>query len=227
MKRTSVIAISAALVASLAIGAAYVFRGSPTAEPDAARTTAAHSEAASQIDTVLPAEQRASLTPERSRQVALEIERALVSSDPHQRETALNFLLPELIDADPARVVAIMERQQPGEVRDALRDEVTRQWTRRDRDAAVDWMRSLDEADRKASATIAMRTLAASSPALAIEVADQFGVGRDDGSLEHMVQIWATEKPDEATRWLESQPANDPRTAQLRARIEQVRAQQR
>lgn len=226
MKRTSVIAVSAALVASLAIGAAFMFHDSSTVEPDAARTTALRSEVTSQVDAI-PAPQRASLTPERSRQVALEIERALVSSDPHQRETAFNFLLPELIEADPARVVAIMERQHPGEVRDVLRDEVTRQWIRRDRDAAIDWMRSLDEADRKASATIAMRTLAASSPALAIEVADQFGVGRDDGSLEHMVQIWAAEKPDEATRWIESQPASDPRTAQLRARIEQVRAQQR
>lgn len=227
MKRTSVIAVSAALVASLAIGAALVFRESSTIEPDAARTAASpRSEAVSQMDAG-PAAQRASLTPERSRQVSLEIERALIASDPHQRETAFNFLLPELIEADPAKVVAIVERQQPGEVRDALRDEVTRLWIQSDREAAVEWMRTLEEGDRKASAAIAMRALAASSPALAIEVADQFGVGRDDGSLEHLVQIWATEKPDEAMRWIEGQPADDPRTAQLRARIEQVRAQER
>jgi hypothetical protein len=63
-----------------------------------------------------------------------------------------------------------------------------------------------------------MRTLAATSPAQAIAVADQFGVGRDDGSLEHIVQIWAVERPDEAMRWIEAQPPGE-RTAQLRARI--------
>ena len=71
-----------------------------------------------------------------------------------------------------------------------------------------------------------MRTLAASDPAQAIQVADQFGVGRDDGSLEHIVQIWATENPDAAMRWIDRQPPNDPRTVQLKARIEQVRPQQ-
>lgn len=158
-------------------------------------------------------------TRERSRQVALEIERALVASDPQQRETVFNVLLPELLEGAPGRVIAMVARQESGEARDALRDEVARQWITSDRDAAIEWMGTLDETERRASATIAMRTLAASDPAQAIRVADLFGVGRDDGSLEHMVQIWATENPREATRWLESQPANDPRTAQLRARI--------
>ena len=165
-------------------------------------------------------------TPARTRQLALEIERALVARDPQQLETAFNVLLPELLQAESARVVAIVARQQPGEVRDALRDEVTRQWIRVNREAAIEWIGSLDEAERRSSATIAMRTLAASEPAQAISVADQFGVGRDDGSLEHIVQIWATENPEEAMRWLDRQPANDPRTEQLRARIEQVRSQQ-
>jgi hypothetical protein len=82
-----------------------------------------------------------------------------------------------------------------------------------------------NEWERKASATIAMRTLAAIEPAQAIAVADEFGVGRDDGSLEHIVQIWATENFDECMKWLETQPDNA-RTAQLRARIEQVREPQ-
>jgi hypothetical protein len=158
----------------------------------------------------------------RSDQLALEIERALVSRDPQQRETAFNVLLPELIQLEPERVVTMVARQEPGEARDLLRDEVARQWITRERDAAIAWMKSLeDEADRRASATIATRTLAASQPAQAIYVADQFGIGRDDGSLEHMVQIWATENLDEAMRWLETQP-DDSRTAPLRARIEQV-----
>lgn len=167
-----------------------------------------------------------SVSPERAQQLALELERALVARDPQQRETAFNSLLPELILAAPARVADIVARQQPGETRDVLREEVTRQWIRLDRDAAVEWIGSLEDAERRASATIAMRTLAASDPAQAIDVADRFDVGRDDGSLEHIVQIWATENPDAAMRWIDRQDPNDPRTVQLKARIEQVRAQQ-
>jgi hypothetical protein len=37
------------------------------------------------------------------------------------------------------------------------------------------------------------------------------------------VQVWAEDDLEQATRWLESQPAG-PRTEQMRARIEQVRA---
>lgn len=157
---------------------------------------------------------------ERNQQLALAIERALVSRDLRHRETAFNFILPELLREEPDRVIAMVARQELGEARDSLRDEVARQWIRKDRDAAIEWMSSLDQADRVASATIATRTLAAINPAQAIAVADQFGVGRDDGSLEHMVQIWATEKPDEAQRWLKLQPPDEPRTLQLRARIE-------
>ena len=154
----------------------------------------------------------------------LGIERALVSSDSRQRETAFNESLPRLLDAEPALVIDLVARQE-GETRNALRDEVVRLWIRKDRDAALVWMGSFEnEWERKATATIAMRTLAAIEPAQAIAVANQFGVGRDDGSLEHIVQIWATENLDEAVKWLETQPDNA-NTAQLRARIEQVREQ--
>jgi hypothetical protein len=150
----------------------------------------------------------------------LEIERALVSSDPRQRETAFNISLPELLDSEPAWVTELVARQQ-GETRDALRDEVVRLWIRKDRDAALMWMGTFEsEAERKAAATIAMRTLAAIEPAQAIAVADQFGIGRDDGSLEHIVQIWAAENFEECAKWLDMQP-NNAWTAQLRTRITQ------
>ena len=161
---------------------------------------------------------------EREQQLVLDLERALVSNNPQERETALNFLLPELLDANPARVAELVARQQ-GETRDVLRDEVVRLWTRKDREAATIWMGSLDiERERKAAATVAMRTLAAIEPAQAVALADQFDIGWDDGSLEHIVQIWATENFDECTKWLETQPDNA-QTAQLRARVEQVREQ--
>jgi hypothetical protein len=153
----------------------------------------------------------------------LDIERALMSDNPQLREATFNVALPELLDSNPQRVIELVARQQ-GEARDLLRDEVARQWIRKDRDAAKIWMGSLEGEERKSSAIVAMRTLAAIEPAQAVAVADEFEVGRDDGSLEHIVQMWATENFDECARWLETQPDNA-RTAQLRARIEQVRVQ--
>lgn len=216
----------AALIAVLAAVSASRFSGTRDADEP-------HSQSPARVPALIhsPTTQSAPLAEEiaaeaqkRNRQLAMAIERALVSRDSQQRETAFNFVLPELLREEPDRVIAMVARQEPGEARDALRDEVARQWITKDRDAAIDWMNSLEQADRTTCASIAMRTLAAINPAQAIAVADQFGVGRDDGSLEHMVQIWATEKPDEATRWIEGQPPDEPRTAQLRARIEQVRS---
>jgi hypothetical protein len=159
----------------------------------------------------------------RNSQLALEIERGLVARDPRQRETALAVLLPELLQSEPARAAVMVARQQPGEARDTLRHEVARLWIRQDREAAVEWMKSLgDEAERRDCARVAVASLAAVAPGQAIYVADQFGVGRDDGYLEHLVQTWAEADLDAALRWLETQP-DDARTAPLRARIELVR----
>jgi len=224
MKLSSVLVLAVMVAVLIGGGVVYFLGGreaqvprAENASPPAARDALSNDRAPAQV--IEPS------TPERNRQLALEIERALVARDPQQRETAFNSLLPELLRAEPARVVDIVSRQQAGEARDVLRDEVTRQWITLDRDAAVEWIGSLDESQRRASATIAMRTLSANDPAQAIHVADLFGVGRDDGSLEYIVQIWATENPDAAMRWIDSQPPDDPRTTQLKARIEQVRAQ--
>jgi hypothetical protein len=182
----------------------------------------------------IPSKERAPTAEEIERQardhnarLGLEIERALAARDQRQRETAFTFLLPELLQVDPGRVVEMVARQQPGEARDALRTEVARQWITRDRDAAIGWMKSMEnEAERQQSAETAVASLAAIAPEQAIFVADQFGIGRDNGYLEHMVQMWAEGNIGEAERWLATQP-DDARTAPLRARIERVREQKR
>jgi hypothetical protein len=162
---------------------------------------------------------------EHHRRLALTLERALASGDAARREAAFHSVLPVLMEAAPARVVAVLARTEPGEIRDALRDEMVRSWMSRDREAAIAWLHSLsDDAERHAGATIAVHTLAARSPARAIEIADAFGVGHDDGSLEHLVQAWAAENPQDALRWLEARP-DGPGVAQLRARIEHILAQ--
>jgi hypothetical protein len=157
-------------------------------------------------------------------QLELAIERSLVAKDPQQRETAFTFLLPELLQVEPKRIVAMVVRQEPGDVRDLLRDEVARVWIQADERAAVDWIKTLDDAERSSAATAAVAVIASRNPGGAIELADELGVGRGDGSLEHLVQIWAIEDPEAAWRWIETQP-DGPRTEQLRARIKQARAQ--
>jgi hypothetical protein len=103
-----------------------------------------------------------------------EIENALSAKDFHRREAAFTFLLPELIQVDPKRVVALMERQKPGEARETLRTEITRQWIVKDYHAAVAWMKSLDERERQASAATAMHSLAPYAPAVSHRVAREF-----------------------------------------------------
>lgn len=153
------------------------------------------------------------------------VERALLARDPRERETAFSVLLPELLQSDPQRAIAVWQRQAPGEPRDALRDEMARQWIRLDREAALGWLKSLEEAAGRAQAAqVAVASLAAFAPDQAIYAADQLGVGRDNGYLEHLVQIWAETSLADAERWLATQP-DDARTAPLRARIERVRDQ--
>jgi hypothetical protein len=212
------------LVAAVALTLAITGALDAPERPDARPATTPSSVAVPAASPAPPANDTRRDPRERNEQLALEIERALVSSHAQQRGSAFYVSLPELLAREPARVVELVARQE-GETRDALRDEVVRLWIRKDRDAALVWMGSFqNEWERAASATIAMRTLAAIEPAQAVAVADQFGIGRDDGSLEYIVQIWATENFDECTKWLETQPDNA-QTSQLRARVEQVREQ--
>jgi hypothetical protein len=190
--------------------------GAHAPTPAAASTEAAVADAAAVIPddpgparSAAPAPTPASPDGEDSRAVAaqlereltLQIERALVSQDPAAREAAFAFALPELLRLTPTGVIGLIARQPAGPARDALRDETARHWVRSNRDAAVEWIRALPDADRSAAATTAMRTLAASSPPEAIRLAEDLGVGHDDGSIEHIARIWAESEPEAARRW--------------------------
>jgi hypothetical protein len=149
--------------------------------------------------------------------VALEIERALLARDPRRREAAFTFLLPELIQVEPQLVVDMIDALEPGEARDTLRTELARQWIARDRDAAIGWMKSLDESERNASASSAVRAIAAAAPEQAIYVADVFDV--DDGFVEQVARSWARDNPHEVNRWLATQP-DSPRKRELAAHVD-------
>jgi len=105
------------------------------------------------------------------------IEQALIEKDAEQREAAFTFLLPELVQVDPDRVAAMVAAFGPGEARDTLRTEVTRQWIAKDPDAAIRWMKTLPEDEQQASARIAVESISAHSPAEAAALAEQFGIG--------------------------------------------------
>ena len=98
-----------------------------------------------------------------------------MGKDAQRREAVFTFLLPELVQVDPPRVIAMVARQTPGEARDTLRIEVTRQWMARDPEAAVRWMKTLPEGDRRASAAIAVESIIGHSPSEAVALANEFG----------------------------------------------------
>jgi hypothetical protein len=217
-----VLAIAAVLVLAV-LGGTWWF-GARAERLSSSPAATANEASAPAVRTVPPGSPEPRAARARNEQLALEMERALAARDPRQRETALAEVLPELLLAEPARVVDLLAHQPPGEARDALRDAMTRLWVRYDRDATVRWIRSMeDESERRSSARVAVNSLAAGAPDQAIYVADQFGVGRDDGTLEHLVQMWAEADLDAALHWLATQP-DDAHTAPLRARIELVRA---
>jgi hypothetical protein len=105
-----------------------------------------------------------------------EIERALMSKDAGRREAVFTFLMPELLQVDPARVVAMVARQKPGEARATLIAEVTRQWIASDPGAAIRWMKTLPQEERRMSAMTAVDSIFAQNPDEAITLAAEFGL---------------------------------------------------
>jgi hypothetical protein len=109
-------------------------------------------------------------------QLEAAIEGALVSKDSRRREAAFTFLLPELVQVDPPRLVTMVARQRPGEARRTLIEEVTRAWIARDPGEAVRWMKTLPDDDCRASAMAAVDSIFAQSPVEAAALADEFGL---------------------------------------------------
>lgn len=152
------------------------------------------------------------------------IERVLVSVDADERERVLEKDLPALVARDARSAGVLVERSEPGLVRDALRTRVARLWASQDLNGAMDWVSALgDSGERQLAAADVAAEVATSDPATALEVLDVFGVGRRDGTLEHVAQLWAEEHPEEALRYAQAQQPG-PEKDQLLARIAVVQA---
>ncbi len=162
---------------------------------------------------------------EQARQLRLEIERALLSTDDALRERAYRQLLPTLIKLDPATVEGLVASWPAGPARDELLRNTAHAWSTVSVDGAVAWASGMKEDDeRRIVVTEITSRVAQGDPAWAIGISDQFGLGREDGTVEHIAQLWATENLQESLTWAENQQPG-PRRDQLVARIATVQAE--
>lgn len=162
---------------------------------------------------------------EQARKLRLEVERALLSLDDAQRDRAYRQLLPALIKLDPAAVEQLVASWPASPAREELLRNTAHAWSAVSVDGAVDWASRLKEDDERAIVVTEITShVAQVDPARAIGISDQFGIGRKDGTVEHMVQLWATENLQESLKWAENQ-LQGPRRDQLVARIATVQAE--
>ena len=101
------------------------------------------------------------------------IEGALLEGDLVTRETAFAQLLPELLQVEPQRLIALHARMKPGEPRDTLRQEMARYWASSDPAAATRWMKSLEGAERRSAGVAAVSSVAFWDPQAALSVIDE------------------------------------------------------
>jgi hypothetical protein len=162
---------------------------------------------------------------EKSHQLQLEIERALVSIDDVERDRAYTQLLPALSAIDPVAVERLVECCPAGQVREQLLRHAALVWSAANLDGAIRWVTAMkDDGERDIAATEIVSQVAQADPGHAIEVSDLFGIGRKDGTVEHIAQLWAAENLKASLRWVEAQPPGAQRD-QLLARIIDVQAQ--
>jgi hypothetical protein len=162
---------------------------------------------------------------EKSYQLQLAIERALVSVDDVERDRAYTQLLPALIAIDPVAVERLVESCPAGVVREQLLRHVALAWSAANLDGAIEWVTAMkDDGERDIAATEIVSQVAQADPGHAIEVSDLFGIGRNDGMVEHIAQLWAVENLKAALHWAEAQPPGAQRD-QLLARIIAVQAE--
>jgi hypothetical protein len=186
MKPTSVVTL--VLVTLAGVGTAYLLNASEARLPPWPKSTPPPPPSpiyTPSTERVQTEEEIALLAQGHNQMLEREIESALQGNDPQQRETVFTFLLPELIQVEPDRVVSLVARQPPGKARTLLRTEVAQQWIARDAAAAVAWMKSLDDEERRASAAAAVASIAGYDPVTARALAIELGLGRKHVSMTH------------------------------------------
>jgi hypothetical protein len=180
MSRTSILSIVS--VTLIAIGSAYWINAREARRPWPKPTpppppSPIYHESNERVQTEAEIERDAA---EHTARLQWEIEQALAGKEADRREAVFVFILPELLQVEPERVIAMVASQAPGEARERLRTEVARQWVVRDLPAAARWMKTLEDRERRASAKAAISTLMPIDPSLASVLAKELSVGVDD-----------------------------------------------
>lgn len=184
MNRTPILTI---VFATLAAGAASWLHASDSRRWPKATPPPPPSPIYQEVDEPMPTpEQIARAAAEHTARLQFEIEQALAGDDDDRVESMFVFLLPELLQVEPDRVVNMVAKMKPGEPRNRLRDAVARQWVVMDQHATTQWIRGLDEDDRRASARQSLATLRPIDPAAATILARDLALERLDESLDRM-----------------------------------------
>jgi hypothetical protein len=108
------------------------------------------------------------------------IERALLSGNAQDREAAFAYLLPELMQMEPERVLGLLARLAPGPARDTLRMEIAQLWIHQDLAATERWLRSLAGVERRETSVAAVTSLAPFEPQQARALARELEVGSEE-----------------------------------------------
>jgi hypothetical protein len=176
MNRTTPYAIAAAAI--IAAGTAWWFHEHQPRRPWPKPTPPpASSQIFFQVEEPMPTEEEiARDAAEHYARLEQNLEQAVTDTDAQRREDAFVFLLPELLQQEPQRVVDLVRRLPSGASRTWLRDEVARQWVDRDLPAAMRWMKTLDEAEARESAAAAATVLIPIEPGKAELLAREFGL---------------------------------------------------
>ena len=108
------------------------------------------------------------------------IEKALLAGNAQDREAAFAYLLPELLQSEPDRVLGLLARLEPGKARDTLCKEIAQQWIHQDTAATARWLKSLEGAERRETAVTAITALAPFDPTQASALARELEVGGEE-----------------------------------------------
>ncbi len=172
-----------------------------------------------------PAAARSGSRDAQSRQLQLEIGRALASADDAERERAYTQLLARLIAIDPDAMKRLVANYPAGLIREQLLRNTAHTWSAINLREAIAWAKGVNEdTERVAAGTEIVSQVGQADPGRAIEVSDVLGIGRDDGTVEHIAQLWARQDLQSALDWTNAQPPG-PQRDQILARIVTVEAE--
>jgi len=172
-----------------------------------------------------PRENQPELPAERSLRLQREITDALRRGGDIGRNRVGNDLLPALVALDAAAAGRLAQTWELAGQRAWLLRQVAERWSAADCAGAITWVGTIQNSqDQQAAAGALVAQIAQLDPAGALTAAQLFQAGLDDGSQEHIAQIWTEASPKEAVDWIVNRPASLQRD-RLLTRIAHVRAE--